>query len=95
MINAVDDRLAGAQQVRDTWSVEAIRPLGALLQLARESGRAVVLASDHGHVWHRDQAATPAPGADARWRPADGRPRTKARSCWRGRACSAPRGRTG
>ena len=32
----------------------------------------MVLASDHGHVWHRDQAATPAPGADARWRPADG-----------------------
>jgi hypothetical protein len=72
VINAVDDRLSGAQQVRDTWTVEAIRPLGALLQLARESGRAVVLASDHGHVWHRDQAATPAPGADARWRPADG-----------------------
>ena len=71
VINAVDDRLAGAQQVRDTWTVEAIRPLGALLQLARESGRAVILASDHGHVWHRDQAATPAPGADARWRPAD------------------------
>ena len=71
VINAVDDRLAGAQQVRDTWTVEAIRPLGALLQLARESGRAVVLVSDHGHVWHRDQAATPAPGADARWRPAD------------------------
>ena len=28
VINAVDDRLAGASQVRDTWSVEAIRPLG-------------------------------------------------------------------
>ena len=95
VINAVDDRLAGAQQVRDTWSVEAIRPLGALLQLARESGRAVVLASDHGHVWHRDQAATPAPGADAALAARRRRRRTKARSCWRGRACSAPRARTG
>lgn len=74
VINAVDDRLAGAQQVREAWTADAIRPLGALLQLARESGRAVVLASDHGHVWHRDQAASPAPGADARWRPADAAP---------------------
>ena len=63
VINAVDDRLAGASQVRDTWSVEAIRPLGALLRAAREAGRAVVLASDHGHVWHRDAAPTPASGA--------------------------------
>ena len=33
----------------------------------------MVLASDHGHVWHRDQAADPRPpSAAARWRPADG-----------------------
>ena len=78
VINAVDDRLAGASQVRDTWSVEAIRPLGALLRAAREAGRAVVLASDHGHVWHRDAPPTPASGASAssaRWRPADGEAR--------------------
>ena len=91
VINAVDDRLAGAQQVRDTWSVEAIRPLGALLQLARESGRAVVLASDHGHVWHRDQAATARPGRRRPLAARRRRRRTTARSCWRGRGCSAPR----
>lgn len=72
VINAVDDRLAGASQVRETWSAEAIRPLGALLRAAREAGRAVVLASDHGHVWHRDAPPVPAPDASARWRPADG-----------------------
>jgi len=72
VINAVDDRLAGASQVRDAWTVEAIRPLGALLRAARESGRAVILASDHGHVWHRDAPITRAEDASARWRPADG-----------------------
>jgi hypothetical protein len=72
VINAVDDRLAGASQVRDTWTVEAIRPLGALLRAAREAGRAVVLASDHGHVWHRDAPPTPAAEAATRWRVADG-----------------------
>ena len=72
VINAVDDRLAGASQVRDTWTVDAIRPLGALLRAARESGRVVILASDHGHVWHRDTPITRAEDASARWRPADG-----------------------
>jgi hypothetical protein len=72
VINAVDDRLAGASQVRDVWSVEAIRPLGALLRAARESGRVVILASDHGHVWHGDAPITRAEDASARWRPADG-----------------------
>jgi PglZ domain len=72
VINAVDDRLAGASQVRDAWTVEAIRPLGSLLRAARESGRVVILASDHGHVWHRDAPITRAEDASARWHPADG-----------------------
>ena len=72
VINAVDDRLAGASQVRDAWTVEAIRPLGSLLRAARESGRVVILASDHGHIWHRDAPITRAEDASARWRPADG-----------------------
>ena len=29
VVNAVDDRLRTAQQIRDTWTIEAIRPLGA------------------------------------------------------------------
>jgi hypothetical protein len=71
VINAIDDRLAGASQVRDVWAVESIRPLGSLLRLAREAGRVVVLASDHGHVWQRDAAITSAEDAGSRWRPAD------------------------
>ena len=38
------------------WSISRISPLGALLKLARDSGRVVILASDHGHVWHRPDA---------------------------------------
>ena len=69
VINAIDDRLAGAQQIRDDWSIGRIGPLGPLLKLARDSGRVVVLASDHGHVWHRPDARhVPAEGG-ARWRP--------------------------
>ncbi len=72
VINAIDDRLAGAQQVRDRWSVEHIKPLGALLQAARDAGRVVVLASDHGHVWHREDSVLRRADGGARWRPASG-----------------------
>jgi hypothetical protein len=72
VINAIDDRLAGAQQVRDRWGVEHIKPLGALLQAARDAGRVVVLASDHGHVWHREDSVLRRAEGGERWRPASG-----------------------
>lgn len=75
VINAIDDRLHNAQQMRDSWTVEAIRPLGALLQAAREAGRIVILTSDHGHVWHRDGPSPAFPDAGERWRPASDTPR--------------------
>jgi hypothetical protein len=74
VVNAIDDRLAGAPQVRDPWSIELIRPLGGLFQAARESGRVVVLASDHGHVWHRDGPSTSRADGGERWRPGVGEP---------------------
>lgn len=75
VVNAIDDELAGAEQVRGRWTVDAIRPLAALLQTARDSGRLVVLAGDHGHVWHRDRAeCRKAADAGERWRPAAGPP---------------------
>jgi hypothetical protein len=72
VINAIDDRLAGAQQVRDRWTIEHIKPFGALLQAARDSGRVVVLASDHGHVWHREDSVLRNAEGGERWRPASG-----------------------
>ena len=73
VINAVDDRLANAQQIRDSWTINRIAPLGALLRLARDSGRVVILASDHGHVWHRDNAQQEPFTEGSRWRQDDGR----------------------
>jgi hypothetical protein len=72
VINAIDDRLGGAQQVRDRWGVEPIKPLGALLQAARDAGRVVVLVSDHGHVWHQDDSVLRKADGGERWRPASG-----------------------
>ncbi|HBH50870.1 MAG TPA: BREX-2 system phosphatase PglZ [Planctomycetaceae bacterium] len=68
VINAIDDRLATAQQVRELWTINRISPLGAILKLARDAGRVVVLASDHGHVWHRPEAQLCSGDAESRWR---------------------------
>ncbi len=72
VINAIDDRLNNAQQIIDNWSISRISPLRALLRLARDSGRVVVLASDHGHVWHRADAEHRAHEEGNRWRASDG-----------------------
>lgn len=70
VINAIDASLKGDPQERHAWTVESIRSLPELLDGARESGRAVLLASDHGHV-PADRLASK--GAvekgGARWRP--------------------------
>ena len=71
VVNAIDDRLSNAQQIIDYWTISRINPLGALLRLARDSGRVVILASDHGHVWHRADAQYRAHEAGSRWRPND------------------------
>lgn len=72
VINAIDDRLSNAQQVIDNWSISRISPLRALLRLARDSGRVVILASDHGHVWHRPDAQRRPHEEGCRWRSDDG-----------------------
>ncbi len=74
VINAVDDRLANAQQIVDRWTINRINPLEALLRLARDSGRVVILASDHGHVWHQSDATHEPDVEGSRWRQDDGEP---------------------
>jgi hypothetical protein len=73
VINAIDDRLATAQQIRDDWTINRITPLGALLRLARDSERVVILASDHGHVWHRADTEQEQASEGSRWRPDNGK----------------------
>lgn len=72
VINAIDDRLSNAPQIREDWSINRISPLGDLLNLARDSGRVVVLAADHGHVWHRPEARLLESETSTRWRPKSG-----------------------
>jgi hypothetical protein len=73
VINAIDASLKGDAQVSDTWRPEDIRSLRDLLEAAREAGRSVLLASDHGHVpgdCLTEYVTSPQPGG-ARWRPLD------------------------
>jgi hypothetical protein len=72
VINAIDDRLSSAQQIRDNWTINRISPLAAILKRARDSDRVVILASDHGHVWHRPDARMLNSEAGSRWRPNSG-----------------------
>jgi hypothetical protein len=68
VINAIDDFLSKGDQMPMLWSISRISHLGSLLKLARDSGRVVVLASDHGHVWHRHDAKSFSSDEGSRWR---------------------------
>jgi hypothetical protein len=74
VVNAIDDLLAKGEQVRTAWTVASIRPLDALLDAARAAGRAVVVASDHGHIAERDLTYRRTQGWSERWREDDGKP---------------------
>lgn len=74
VINAVDDSLAKSEQLRLLWTVDAIRPLRGLLEAARDAGRVIVLASDHGHVLDRDSLLRQHETDSLRCRPDDGAP---------------------
>lgn len=73
VLNAVDDHLAKSDQLRLQWAVSAVSPLEAILYAARVAGRAVVLASDHGHVLEYWGTAL-AGGSEERWRSAESEP---------------------
>ncbi len=50
VINAIDDHLARNDQLAAPWSATYVPLLRLLLDEARNAGRLVILASDHGHV---------------------------------------------
>lgn len=50
VVNAIDDHLAKDDQLAAPWSATYVPLLRLLLDEARDAGRIVVLASDHGHV---------------------------------------------
>lgn len=72
VVNVIDDSLDGPEQRSFRWTLQDIPVLQALLSEARSSGRAVVVASDHGHVLdHGSKLIRQTETAD-RWRPGKG-----------------------
>lgn len=53
VINAIDDHLSRSDQLATPWSATYVPVLRLLLDEARNAGRIVILASDHGHVLDR------------------------------------------
>lgn len=74
VINAIDSALKGDSQQWHPWTFENVRSLPAILSAARDTGRTVLLASDHGHVPCdlMETSAGPITGG-ARWRPLQSR----------------------
>jgi len=50
VVNAVDDSLGSSDQTSYSWTLDQLGPLHELMRMASESGRVVILTSDHGHV---------------------------------------------
>jgi hypothetical protein len=65
VVNAIDDHLDSGDQVVFTWSMDRIKPLRELLKLAADSGRLVLMTSDHGHVLDFGTRQLNAAGGDA------------------------------
>ncbi|MCP4692734.1 MAG: BREX-2 system phosphatase PglZ, partial [Desulfobacterales bacterium] len=61
-------------QLNISWRVEDVPALAKLLFMARQTGRTVILTSDHGHVLDHG-AKFRRYDAGERWRPDDGAPR--------------------
>jgi len=62
VVNTIDDRLREDRPVSN-WQLDELLGMEELLASARVNGRAVVIASDHGHFIDRDSVKVAAPDA--------------------------------
>ena len=69
VVNVIDDHLEGPQQLAIQWGLKSIPVLQTLLSEARDAGRVVILASDHGHVLDRGARLRRKTDSSDRWRP--------------------------
>lgn len=74
VLNAIDDHLDSGKQVDLLWTRNAIRGLRDLLRMAADSGRLVIMTSDHGHVldFGTKQLSSSKDGRGDRHRPVSG-----------------------
>lgn len=69
VVNAIDASLKRDPEQHARWDIDSIRPLADLLEAAQQAGRAILLASDHGHVPTDLLERADAAGAEGtRWR---------------------------
>ena len=68
--NAIDAQLSGSDQIDLNWSAEGLRQISALLRIARDAGRVVIVTGDHGHVVE-DGTSLVNGGNGDRWRTAE------------------------
>jgi hypothetical protein len=71
VINNIDERLKDVAQPVAGWGMGELDPLGQVLAAARQSGRAVVLTADHGHILDRGAEHRPGAVGGERWRPGE------------------------
>ena len=71
IVNAVDDHLLKGEQVAVPWTLRHVPVLNHLLAAAMESGRLVIMTSDHGHVLDRQTSYRPSTAGE-RFRSYDG-----------------------
>jgi hypothetical protein len=69
VVNAIDASLKADSQQRHRWTVDDVKSLAELLEVAKESGRTVLLCSDHGHVPSDLLKNVGQEAGGARWRP--------------------------
>lgn len=94
VLNAIDASLKRDPQQHPTWSVREIRPLRDLLDAARRAGRAVLLASDHGHVPTTELVTRVGEMREgARWHARDDGPDDREELRFAGDGVWAPKGR--
>lgn len=70
VVNTVDDSLSTGREGEEAgWDISRVGALRTLLRHARNTGRAVILTSDHGHVLERGgELRRPGEDAKARYR---------------------------
>ena len=71
VLNTIDDALASADVDALRWSLRSVANLDSLLAAAQDTGRIVILTSDHGHIVERGSELRSVPQASARWRAPD------------------------
>jgi hypothetical protein len=70
VINAIDETLKADTQANAVWTANEVGPLRSLLDAAKQAGRAVFIAADHGHVSGQrlDWVGAKSDAGSSRWR---------------------------